>query len=421
MSEKLDEKLFPRLREATGHVDEAVWLSGHTRISHEERDQFINNEIENPRFTYRRGSKANLIPEKIEEFQSYIRESDVHSVVADLYERKLGRELVRNALIDSSLNGQDENFFKLSSDLYGKPKKKYFSYVASQLKILCADHQETCPEQTKRLLKVVSKISTDEVDIDVSVLPPPNNSGVLIESVDQVEKIFSETLKRLKIDDWSIQTDDTSARTTFAVEVARKNIYIPGHNQLLTRKPGLTDLKIKALAEHEIGVHVRRVKEASDGPLKLLQVGFDSYLPGEEGLAGYVQQQVEGAEEFYGFDRYLAACLAVGIDGTPRDFRAVFSLMTDYYTIKFKEEEGAFQAPFQAAWAVCVRIFRGTTGQTSGCIYTKDIVYLEGNIDIWNLLTEKPQVFESLFLGKFNPMITRHVKSLQTLEILKEW
>lgn len=138
-------------------------------------------------------------------------------------------------------------------------------------------------------------------------------------------------------------------------------------------------------------------------------------------MAGYVQQQIEGADEFYGFDRYLAACLAVGVDGTPRDFRAVFSLMTDYYTLKFKEDAVVNKAPFRAAWDVCVRIFRGTTGQTAGCIYTKDIVYMEGNIGIWNLLSEKPHVFESLFVGKFNPLLNRHVRSLQTLEILKEW
>jgi hypothetical protein len=135
-----------------------------------------------------------------------------------------------------------------------------------------------------------------------------------------------------------------------------------------------------------------------------------------------VQQQVEGAEEFYGFDRYLAACLAVGMDGAERDFRSVYTLMLDYYTMRSGGEQARASTNLaRTAWDVCVRIFRGTTGQTVGTIFTKDIVYLEGNIGIWELLTEKPHVFPLLFIGKYDPLNQRHVKSLQTLGIMPEW
>jgi len=109
------------------------------------------------------------------------------------------------------------------------------------------------------------------------------------------------------------------------------------------------------------------------------------------------------------------------MDGTKRDFRAVFSIMTDYYTLKHADEDEADVVPFRAAWNVCVNIFRGTTGKTAGAIFTKDIVYLEGNVGIWHLISDKPHIFESLFLGKYDPLLSRHVKSLQTLGILKEW
>jgi hypothetical protein len=45
---------------------------------------------------------------------------------------------------------------------------------------------------------------------------------------------------------------------------------------------------------------------------------------------------------------------------------------------------------------------------------------MEGNIGIWNMLIERPEIFESLFVGKFNPLLPRHIQTLQTLEILKE-
>ncbi|MCB9810271.1 DUF1704 domain-containing protein [Candidatus Nomurabacteria bacterium] len=421
MTEKLDELWFDRLRSVSGHVDESLWLQDHIRIAHEERERFIDNEIENPLFTYRKESEINVVPQKIDELRVEISKSDAHVIVAELYDKKLSNEVIRNALIEASLHANDEEFFTHSVALHGKPRKRFFSYVAMRVKQLCEVYEDQYPNEVKRLLKVVSKIATNDIDIDVSVLPPVNTDGVPVESIDEVIKVFKDTLERLEINEWSLVIDNSSLRTRFSVDPFKKLVLLPNQEQLMSRASKLTNVQLEALAEHEVGVHARRAHEAINSPLKILKIGLDSYLPGEEGLAGYVQQQIEGADEFYGFDRYLAACLAVGVDGTPRDFRAVFSLMTDYYTLKFKEDAVVNKAPFRAAWDVCVRIFRGTTGQTAGCIYTKDIVYMEGNIGIWNLLSEKPHVFESLFVGKFNPLLNRHVRSLQTLEILKEW
>lgn len=421
MTEKLDELWFDRLRSVSGHVDESLWLQDHIRIAHEERERFIDNEIENPLFTYRKESEINIVPQQIDELRVELSKSNAHVIVAELYDKKLSNEVIRNALIEASLHGKDEEFFTLSTALHGKPRKRFFSYVAMRVKQLCESYEEQYPGEVKRLLKVVSKIATNDVDIDVSVLPPVNTDGVPVESIDEVIKVFKDTLERLEINEWSLVIDNSSLRTRFSVDPFKKLVLLPNQEQLMSRASKLTNIQLEALAEHEVGVHARRAHEAINSPLEILKIGLDSYLPGEEGLAGYVQQQIEGADEFYGFDRYLAACLAVGVDGTPRDFRAVFSLMTDYYTLKFKEDAVVDKAPFRAAWDVCVRIFRGTTGQTAGCIYTKDIVYMEGNIGIWNLLSERPQVFESLFVGKFNPLLNRHVRSLQTLEILKEW
>src|SRR5690606_33607596 len=108
----------------------------------------------------------------------------------------------------------------------------------------------------------------------------------------------------------------------------------------------------------EVGVHVKRAHEGAKQPLMLLTSGLAGYLRGEEGVAGYAQQQVEGATEFYGFDRYLAASLAVGMDGVPRDFRSVYALMRDYYVLMHDTERDAERVAERAAWDVCVRIFR---------------------------------------------------------------
>ena len=421
MSTFLDERWFELVRTIVSQVDENQWLHRHAHISEEERDLFLSNDIENPQFLYKKNKQAKNSNEDIKELLAKIQKQEKDAVVLELYERKLEKLLHRSALLQAMNEGDNGGFYKSSVELYGKPKKRYFSYVAKQITALCKAHLDTDPVVAKRLKRIVSKIDQHEVDISSDILPPVVTTGKPVGSVEEVKRIFQNTLDRLELNDWTLTVDTESVRSRFSVAPISKVVHIPNQAQLLLRPGKLTDIQIEALAEHEIGVHARRADEGARSPLKLLQIGLDSYLPGEEGVAGYAQQQIEGADEFYGFDKYFAACLAVGMDGTKRDFRAVFSIMTDYYTLKHADEDEADVVPFRAAWNVCVNIFRGTTGKTAGAIFTKDIVYLEGNVGIWHLISDKPHIFESLFLGKYDPLLSRHVKSLQTLGILKEW
>lgn len=420
MTTFLDERWFESVLRISSQGDETQWFQRHIRISEEERELFLNNEIENPEFVYKQIPQYVSNLDAIHALRLQIQAEEKDAVVLSLYEHKLQQLEHRDEFLQALIAGKDTEFYQASVKLYGKPKMKYFSYVAKQITAMCTQSQATDPVVAMRLKRIVSKIDQSKVDISADILPPVVETGTEITTVDEVKDIFQATLDRFTITDWTLQVAG-SARSRFAVSPFSQVIHIPNQTQLLQRPKKLTDVHIAALAEHEIGVHVRRAHEGMNSPLKLLQVGLDSYLPGEEGLAGYVQQQIEGTTEFYGFDRYFAACLATGMDGTKRDFRAVFSIMTDYYTLKYAVEDEQNTAAFRAAWDVCVRIFRGTSGQTPGTICTKDIVYLEGNIGIWHLISDKPDVFESLFLGKFNPLLSRHVKSLQTLGILKEW
>ncbi len=421
MPRQFDARWFERLRSVSNLMDETEWFQSHARVSKEERELFFSNEIENPRFFYKQSSTPKRGMHEAGELLLDLQKNEKEAIVLDLYDRKLQKHLIRSELMNASQTKNDEAFYTHSIGLYGKPKKKYFAYVAKRSIELANAQMKAYPTEAKRLKRVMAKIDCKAVDISADILPPVVNTGKEIASVDQARAIFQNTIDRLEIEGWQLVVDDTNTRARFSVNPYRKIIHIPSQEQLFARPKRLTDVQLEALAEHEVGVHARRAFEGEKSGLMLLQIGLDSYLAGEEGLAGYTQQQIEGSSEFYGFDRYLAACLAIGMDGTPRDFRAVFSLMTDYYTLHYANEGLSTVTPVTAAWNVCIRIFRGTSGQTAGTIYTKDIVYMEGNIGIWHLISEKPDRFESLFLGKFNPLLSRHIRSLQTLEILKEW
>jgi len=425
MNEALDQKWFEQLRVLSSKTEEGEWMQRSMQIEVEEQEQFLADDIENPQFAYAVSVPTKSLDEEIHNFLNDVAKTEKDAIVLDLYERKLTHQLIRTKLLAASYVGNDQQFYKLSTELYGKPSKKYFSYVAKQLQQLCKATVSGDPA-TRRLCRIVSKIDTKKVDLDAAMLPPLVLDSPRITNIAQVEGIFTAALAQYGLKGWKLVVDETGKRTRFSVNNQQKVVNIPAENQLLSRASQLTEINIEALAAHEIGVHSRRSAAGEASKLQLLRIGLDSYLRGEEGVAGYVQQQVEGATEFYGFDRYMAASFAIGLDGIQRDFRGVFSIMVDYYIMKYAIGDGVTtkklkQQAQRAAWEVCVRIFRGTTGQTPGCIYTKDIVYLEGNISMWHLLTEKPHVFPKLFVGKYNPLLSRHIKSLQTLGIIKDW
>ena len=414
----MDERWFERTKEIVFDVSEIYRFNASMQLSRKERELFLSNEIENPRISYNcEALNVVAVDVRVDALKQEIAASETESLVADFYYEKLDRQVERALLLQATASGDDAAFFASSKVVYGAPKKKYFAYVAARTLSLIETHQKHHPAAAKRLKKVLGKIDVSDLAVDVSMLPSPVKGGKPLQSLAQAIEILQAALDRFGVTGWTIVTREDQL-THFAVDPNGQVIKVPQEELFLSRN--LTDVAMRGLAEHEVGVHVRRAFEATKQPLQLLQIGLDHYLKGEEGVASYVQQQLEGAKEFYGFERYLAASLAVGMDGEPRDFRAVFSLMTDYYALKHAEL-GIDIPPFKPAWDVCVRIFRGTSGTTPGTIYTKDIIYLEGNIGVWNLMSEKPHIFESLFLGKFNPLLTRHVKSLEMLGIIKEW
>ena len=422
MGKPVDEVWFKEVKDICCKTEEVEWLQKNMQALNEEKEQFFSNEIENPLLTYRKPVYAAELVATTEALIKRLTHEEHNEDVLDLYRRKLENQISRISLAVASGDGKDSDFYQASCKLYGKPAKKYFAYVAHQTVAMFKRVHDKELFAGKALYKTLSKIDGATLNISADILPPVVKKSRKVTSVDEAVAVFQETLDKLSITDWTIVVDTQSNRSRFSISAHSKKIFIPNQKQLDSRSKKMTMIQLQGLAEHEIGVHANRSHHGFHSNLQLLSIGLDSYMRGEEGVASYVQQQVEGANEFYGLDRYLAASLAVGMDGTKRDFRAVYELMFEYYQLHYADigYDASFEQLQQASWEVCVRIFRGTTGQTPGCIYTKDIVYLEGNVSIWHLLSDKPHAFPDFFVGKYNPLLKRHVRALRNLGIIQE-
>jgi hypothetical protein len=420
--EVLDDRWYKELTDI--YISDFEWLTTFSKITERERERFFQGEVENPHYSLKQGTPSNLpaYEKAFMEMRANLLKDEKHPVVQRLYLDKVERHLAFIPMYAASERVEDATFFKHSVMQYGKPKKAYFTYIAKRMKDLVKAQKDTAyPDARKLINKVFSKIDTADTRFTHEILPPViKGSQKLVDSATAV-RLFEEALASYGIGGWQIVLDTSGVRKRFAVNAKEQKIHVPNDTALSQRALPLTVSATEALVQHEVGVHALRSHNGSQQPLRLLSLGLAAYIRGEEGLATYVQQQTEGATEFYGFERYMAISLAIGMDGIKRDFRSVFDIMEAYFLLHFGTYEDAPVRARKGAWQVCERTFRGSSGRTAGTVYTRDIVYLEGNIGTWNLLIDKPDIFESLFVGKYDQLNTAHVAALAELGIIESF
>jgi hypothetical protein len=132
-------------------------------------------------------------------------------------------------------------------------------------------------------------------------------------------------------------------------------------------------------------VHARRSQNGSETGYRILERGTANYGDIEEGLGILLECAVAGNLDNESFDRardrYIAAGLALGTDGVPKDARATFEIL--WRLIALKKSDGhidndlQLKAKRQVADHI-INAFRGTNFAMPGIIYSKLKVYYEG-------------------------------------------
>ena len=243
-----------------------------------------------------------------------------------------------------------------------------------------------------------------------------------------VQEQCERALASAGVEGWCVVVDTPGSRVSFNTNHALKTIFVPSDTDLRLRTFPLTRERVDAIIAHEIGTHVVRRVRGEASPLALLGVGLAGYLRGEEGVATYAEQVRDGTRHFAGGLGYLAIGWARGLDGTPRTFRGLHTMLVAYFLVAALEHaihygeavdvERCREHAEHRAWARCVRTFRGTSGTTPGACFTKDIVYREGNMAIWELATRDPAWVSHFFLGKYDPTKEEHVALLSELGMI---
>lgn len=410
----LDDAWYGHFQEIAAFQD-YEYLNGDKKFREEQKEKFLLGEVENPQLDYPALETFDFSGKEIAllNLKKNILESESNEVVLQLYRWRINEKLAELRMLRASKNGDDKKFLRYSKFIYGQPEKEIYTYTISQIKkVINTKLFHTNPEISASAARLNAKLFETLMDNETSIDPKsfnlPQKKSLRQEEefpAEAIKKAFEESLVNYDILGWNVVIDTTS-NTAINVNQEKKEIFIP-QNRLLKKT------NLKALIEHEIGTHVLRREKGETSKLKLLGLGLDRYVRGEEGVATFKQQAVEGASEFAGLDMHFTIALALGVDGKKRNFRQVFEILQDFYFLK----NNAIESAKKSAWNMCIRAFRGTSCKTPGACFTKDIVYREGNIGIWSLSKEGSPELGRISVGKYDPLNPRHIWILNQLNI----
>jgi len=433
MPKSLEERWYPKL-EKFGSFQVFKYLEGDEQYRDEQKKKFINGEIENPTLDYPKIDQGKLARDEdgLLGLKKNILEKEGNEVIKKSYRWKINEKIAGLRILKATSARDDKKFSKYSEYVYGKPSLKVFvDTIQSLKKIIEEDKNSDNPQVVKvaeELDKLLAPVSSEAQGIK---LPSKDTidrvrAKILSESRDllnvipevkgkefnaeEIGDIFQKALGVLQAKGWKVMLV-TSSGTSVNVDQETKTVEIPESKKLIFKK-------LRKLILHETShVDERVVNEGIKGEksrLRLLGLGLDRYERGNEGIATMKEQILDDKiDDFSGLTGHLAISLAYGLDGKPRNFRGVYEILEKYFYLKNlkkgKQSKESLALAQNSAWNKAVRTFRGTKCSTHGICFTKDIVYREGNIGVWNAIRKNPDELLRLSIGEYDPANPRHI------------
>jgi hypothetical protein len=326
-------------------------------------------------------------------------------------------------------------FQRYSEFIYGTPSQEVFEYTVNVVRKSAEEARtsdnEDLVKSADRLLDVLPKIKVDtsqalprqdQVARAHSQVTQEFNDMLNIpiegEEIDAegIKAAFEQAIEIVGADDWKVAIDTDASNISMNHE--KKTARVPESHKV-------DKSKLEGLIVHEIGTHLTRRVNGIRSKLKLLSLGLDRYEVGEEGVTTLREQAIRNeVDDFAGLSGHLSISLALGLDGKPRDFRGVYEVMERYFEFEHlkdrMEPAEAAEKAITKAWGRTVRTFRGSDCKTPGVCFTKDIIYREGNISVWDVVKENPEEMMRFSIGKYDPSNPRHIAVLDQLGITDE-
>jgi hypothetical protein len=420
VEQKLDTLWFDRYAEQV--VDVFALLDGEASVRSVEKATFLQNESGNPTLDYPKLETFDFTSREksLLELKAEIISDEKNPIVREIYRTKINETIAELRMLQATRLGDDKRFARYSAFVYGFPDAENTEVMSSIVQEKVARGKTDEKKAAADVLGQILETQVAETPLRGDALVTTEKNDVRIQTVEEVVSAFEAALVSVgAVDGWAVVVNPDAGITNFRVSQREKTVYIPAEKAV-----GMLEQEMHAFIQHEVYGHVQRRIAGENSKLKLLSLGLDRVEKGEEGVATYLEQNEKGADSYSHPERYFAIALARGeVDGVKRDFRETFEVLQQYYVAVLKGSKTGPTLQDRAkdwAWRLTVRVFRGTTGNTPGAVFTKDLNYFVGNRETWALVNTDESIVEYFTIGKFDTANARHVGWLTQLGITDE-
>ncbi len=202
-------------------------------------------------------------------------------------------------------------------------------------------------------------------------------------NTEQIKAVLSKMAEKEGYE-YSIKTDDSMIA----------NALVSGTTVKINSLANISETETKALAHHELGVHLVTTLNSRMQALKVLSLGCPINTMTQEGLA-ILSEYLAGHMTIKRLKILALRVLAVQSMIKEKNFKSTFSMLKDQYQV---DDEQAF--------TITSRVYRGGG-------FTKDYLYLQGFHLMLNAYENEPD-FLNLLTGKtsleFLPIISQLIK-----------
>jgi len=209
---------------------------------------------------------------------------------------------------------------------------------------------------------------------------------------------------------WTVERNDE--KDSLSVVAPSKKILVG------MRRASVQPQQLKALFSHEVLVHGLRGVNGQKVS-KELGTGLPGYLDAEEGFGVFVEYAISGKVSEKNIDRYVDVAYALGqIDGKEHTRQELlkYAMQRAIDRNNQSESKKSMEDIEKEVYAHVNRIYRGSIGNEHIGVYTKDISYHKGFIDMGRYVKGQidegktiEEIFSFLSNGKFDPTNPQHL------------
>jgi tetratricopeptide (TPR) repeat protein/transcriptional regulator with XRE-family HTH domain len=356
-----------------------------------------------------------------------ISQDEQNEIIRRLYHEAIEERICYLRLIRVTYDGENQQFWEFTRQLYPEPTQAEMEYTLSQVKRLLL-HGLARPETrevSQQVLQVLrkqyglfanlqSEHKERRAEPKIMPLSTPQESPVV--SAEAAKRFFEAVLAESGYEGWQVILDHNAHGPR--IEAASRLLILPD--------TPLAIVQIKSYLLHELGSHIFRAVAGERSSFGLLGIGTKGYKVAEEGLALYHEIQTAALlGKTFDDSRLwlgtLATGLAAGVCTPPQTFRSLSSFLELFLILyrQLRRPDEDFQTvqkkARELAQALCLRTYRGVPDLTEpGICSTMDVVYLRGFLMIEDAIAQDETILDRLAVGR---VALEYLPDLQALGI----